>query len=80
MRMPRLFLGFVSLMLAAPIAIASRLERAVGYLFSLLPVLASEPRIVIDGPVVDFEILGQTGDPALLNSLRHEAGMRRLHT
>lgn len=78
MRMPRFLLGFVSLMLAAPIIVAREVERAVDFLLGLLPVLVSEPRLAIDGPAMEFETNGTAGDPALLNSLRHEAGMRRL--
>jgi hypothetical protein len=70
--------AFCSLILALPLAIYAAVERVATFAFSLFPALASEPRLALDGPAFEFETTGTTGDPALLNSLRHEAGMRRL--
>lgn len=78
MRMPRFVIALCSLMLAAKVVIVEATERIGHWLFDLLPTLAETPRLAIDGPALAFETTGTAGDPALLNSLRHEAGMRRL--
>lgn len=78
MRISRFAYALCSLMLAVPIIVISAVDRAASWLFSFLPVFASEPRLATDGPALAFETFGSAGDPALLNSLRHEAGMRRL--
>lgn len=77
MRLPR-FIALVSVLLAVPIMVADAVGRTVDWLLSFIPTFASEPRLALDGPALAFDIPGVSADPALLNSLRHEAGMRRL--
>jgi hypothetical protein len=80
MRMPRFVYTFISLMLAVPIVIASAFERTVDWLLGFVPTLASAPRLAVAGPTLALdEGDGQFVEPALLNALRHEAGMRRLN-
>lgn len=78
-RLTLLCLSICAAIVAIPHAIASAVGRAADYLFNLLPTLAASPRLLAAGPTLAFDIPGVAADPALLNSLRHEAGMRRLH-
>lgn len=70
----------LSLVTAIPLAVLGVVERAVAFVFALLPTSAAVPRLVFNVPgpmpVASFT----RADPALLNSMRHEAGMRPLHT
>lgn len=72
------FAAFCSLILALPLALFEAVERAVAFVFALLPTFASSPRFAVDGPALALDAPGTSLDSALQNSLRHEAGMRRL--
>jgi hypothetical protein len=78
MRMPR-FLALVSVLLAVPMMLYEAVVQTVDWLLGFIPSLASEPRLAVDGPAIVFVTPGVAADPAMLNSLRHEAGMRRLN-
>lgn len=67
-----------SLIIAAPLAVIAAVERGFAFLWALLPTFASESWLVPASPTLAFDAAGAANDPALLNSLRHEAGMRRL--
>lgn len=64
--------------LAVPLQIVSAVERFVAFAFSLIPTSAAAPRLVFSVPGPLPAAAFERTDPAVLNSLRHEAGMRRL--
>lgn len=68
----------VTAILAVPLQIVSAVERFVAFAFTTLTTSAAAPRLLLNSagplPAAAFE----RNDPAILNSLRHEAGMRRL--
>jgi hypothetical protein len=65
--------------LAVPRAIVDTVERGVAFLVSLMPSLAEQDPFGFDGPALAFDAPAPVAlEPALLNSLRHEAGMRSL--
>lgn len=74
MRLHRLLL-FASLMLASAAAVFQRAGSWLWHTFAPLPSPDPLPRI---GDRMDFGRVASPLDPALRNSLRHEAGMRPL--
>lgn len=69
-----------ALILAVPLAIAGAVERAAAVLWSwIAPAFARLPALPFDFGDRMVAFAGDCpADPATLNSLRHEAGMRRL--
>ncbi|APZ81864.1 hypothetical protein vBEliSR6L_99 [Erythrobacter phage vB_EliS_R6L] len=67
----------LAVLAAAPLAIASALERTAAFLIALVPAMPADPaapRLAAAGPVLAMD--GQAFDRSLQNSLRHEAGHR----
>lgn len=65
--------------LAVPLAIVSAVERAVAFVFALFPASAERPAFAFDFADRQVAFAGDVPvDAFVSNSLRHEAGMRRL--
>jgi hypothetical protein len=77
-RLSLICMSICAAIIAIPHTIALAVERAAVFLFYLLPTLASNPRLSVAGPSLAFASPGHSLDPALQNSMRHEAGMRPL--
>jgi hypothetical protein len=65
--------------LAVPIALVQAVERGVAFVFArLAPVAPADGSVRIVNVIDPPELRGQSIGPAVLNALRHEAGMRPL--
>ncbi len=68
-----------SLVIAAPIAALAAVERAVAFAFHWLAPPTERRHVVVNVVTAPTVTAGSALGAALLNSMRHEAGMRRLH-
>jgi hypothetical protein len=78
MRHRSFFAAAFAVLAAAPLAAISALERGVAFVFALVaPAFADKRdfRLAPEGPVLTMT--GQAVDPALQQSMRHEAGHRQ---
>lgn len=71
-------LAAVSLLAAFPLAIVNAVERGVAFVWAWLAPEAPKPAVDFDDHALAYGDVPGPLDPALLNSLRHEAGMRPL--
>jgi hypothetical protein len=79
MRLPRFAYLFASLIIAAPLAIVHAVERAASFVWAWAMPKAEAPAFAVAGPDIRFDIPAvPQAEAAVLNALRHEAGMRRL--
>lgn len=68
-----------SLLLAVPAIVVQAVERSFAFLVSLLPASAEHPAFALDFGDLHVAFAGDCPvDAFTSNSLRHEAGMRRL--
>lgn len=78
-RLSLICMSICACILALPRTIVTAMERAVAFVVSLMPASAEQPAFALD---FGNRMVAFAGDcpasPALANSLRHEAGMRRL--
>jgi len=77
MRYRPFFAAAFTILAVAPLAAISALERGIAFVFALIaPSLADKRdfRLAPEGPVLTMT--GQAVDPALQQSMRHEAGQR----
>jgi hypothetical protein len=72
-----LYRSFAFITLAA-CAVSSAVVMAFDrFVSALLAIVPAKPRLATDGPALARDIRGQTIDPALRQSMRHEAGVSR---
>lgn len=79
MTMPRFYFRFSLAMVSLTVGLIAVARAITGFLVSAFALLKSADPVFDRGWSVDyFAKLAEPIDPALLNSLRHEAGMPRL--
>lgn len=79
-RLSLICLSIAACIVALPRTIVTAVERAVAFVVSLMPATAMRPAFALDFGDQLVAFAGDCpADAATANSLRHEAGMRRLH-